>query len=53
MPHQIGFTNHEKCLTGREAFLSETEKIVLWLKLITLIESAYLTPGRGGRQPMP
>ncbi len=57
MTYQTSFAdldyNHKKRLTRREVFLNEMEQTVPWLKLITLIEPAYPTSGRRGRQPMP
>jgi IS5 family transposase len=57
MSYQTSFAeldyNHKKRLTRREVFLNEMEQTVPWLKLIALIEPAYPTTGRRGRQPMP
>ncbi len=57
MPYQSSFAeldyNRKKRLTRREVFLNEMEQTVPWLKLVALIEPAYPTTGRRGRQPMP
>jgi IS5 family transposase len=57
MSYQTSFAeldyNHKKRLTRREVFLNEMEQTVPWSKLTALIEPAYPTSGRRGRQPMP
>jgi IS5 family transposase len=57
MSYQTSFAdleyNHKKRLTRREVFLGEMERTVPWSKLIALLEPAYPTTGRRGRQPMP
>jgi len=57
MSYQSSFAdleyNHKKRLTRREVFLGEMERTVPWSKLIALLEPAYPTTGRRGRQPMP
>ena len=42
----------KKKRTRREKFLAEMERVVPWAKLIAVIEPAYPTSGRVGRQPM-
>jgi IS5 family transposase len=42
----------KKKRTRREKFLAEMERVVPWAKLISVIEPAYPTSGRVGRQPM-
>lgn len=46
-------TTTKKRLTRREVSLNEMERVVPWSKLIALIEPAYPSSGRRGRQPMP
>jgi len=57
MNYQTSFAdleyNHKKRLTRRDVFLSEMEQTVPWSKLLALIELAYPSSGRRGRQPMP
>jgi IS5 family transposase len=57
MSYQTSFAdldyNHKKRLTRREVFLNEMEQTVPWSKLVALIEPAYPTSGRRGRQPIP
>ena len=53
---QRSFASAEHALkkkqTRREKFLAEMERVVPWAKLIAVIEPAYPTSGRVGRQPM-
>ena len=56
MTYQSSFAEldytHKKRLTRSEVFLGERERTVPWAKLLALIEPAYPTSGRRGRQPM-
>jgi IS5 family transposase len=53
---QLSFASYEfaqkKRVTRREKFLAEMEQIVPWAELIALIEPAYPSAGRVGRQPI-
>ena len=53
---QRSFASAEHALkkkrTRREKFLAEMDRVVPWAKLIAVIEPAYPTSGRVGRQPM-
>jgi IS5 family transposase len=55
-PQQQSFASYEfaqkKRVTRREKFLSEMEQVVPWADLVALVEPAYPTAGRVGRQPI-
>ena len=55
-PIQVSFASYEqaqkKRVTRREKFLGEMERVVPWARLEALIEPAYPTGGRVGRQPI-
>ena len=55
-PKQLSFASYEyaqkKRVTRREKFLSEMEQVVPWARLEALIEPAYPSGGRVGRQPI-
>lgn len=55
-PKQLSFASYEfaqkRRVTRREKFLSEMERVVPWGSLEALIEPAYPTGGRVGRQPI-
>jgi IS5 family transposase len=55
-PKQLSFASYEfaqkKRVTRREKFLAEMEQVVPWARLEALIEPAYPTGGRVGRQPI-
>ncbi len=58
-PHQakqVSFASYEfarkKRVTRRERFLAEMEQVVPWSRLQALIEPAYPSTGRVGRQPI-
>jgi len=57
MTYQTSFSDleysHKKHLTRREVFLNEIEQTVPWIKLVALIEPAYPSSERRGRQSMP
>jgi transposase, IS5 family len=43
---------HKKRVTRREKFLAEMERVVPWARLLALVEPAYPSGGRVGRQPI-
>lgn len=53
---QLGFATYEyaqnKRVTRREKFLGEMQQVVPWARLEALIEPAYPSGGRVGRQPI-
>ena len=53
---QVSFASYEyaqkKRVTRREKFLGEMEQVVPWARLEALIEPAYPSSGRVGRQPI-
>ena len=53
---QVSFASYEfareKRVTRRERFLAEMEQVVPWSRLQVLIEPAYPSTGRVGRQPI-
>ena len=55
-PQQLSFASYEygqkKRVTRREKFLGEMERVVPWVRLEALIEPAYPSSGRVGRQPI-
>jgi IS5 family transposase len=55
-PQQLSFASyefaHKKRVTRREKFLSEMEQVVPWADQEALVEPAYPTAGRVGRQPI-